>query len=330
MDDHDELAARFEAERPRLRAVALRMLGSADEADDAVQEAWLRLGRTGGDGIDNLAAWLTTVVSRVCLDALRARRARREEPLAAGTADPGGPGAAGATGDGGHGAPVPVPEDEAVLAESVGLALLVVLDTLSPAERVAFVLHDLFAVPFEDVAPIVGRNPVAAKKLASRARQRVRGTPAVPADDLARHRRLVDAFLAASRRGDVGALVAVLDPDVVRRADPAALPAGAAAVLRGARAVAEETRTNVARARFAAPALVDGTVGLVVAPAGHLVAVLVLTVDDGAERITGIDVVADPARLAGLALAVLDPPTADPPTAGSPTAGLPATDPPAS
>jgi RNA polymerase sigma factor (sigma-70 family) len=316
MDDHDgqgpdRLTARFEAERPRLRAVALRMLGSPGEADDAVQEAWLRLDRSGGAGIDNLAAWLTTVVSRVCLDVLRARRSRREEPLGAGAGgghEP-GPGADHGPGPGA----VPVPEDEVVLAESVGLALLVVLETLSPAERVAFVLHDLFAVPFEDVAPIVGRTPVAAKKLASRARQRVRGTPAVPAPDLARRRRLVDAFLAASRRGDVGALVAVLDPDVVRRADPATLPAGAAAVLRGARAVAEETRTNVARARFAVPALVDGTIGLVVAPAGHLVAVLVLTVDDDAERITAIDVVADPARRAGLALAVVDPPTSPAP-----------------
>jgi RNA polymerase sigma-70 factor (ECF subfamily) len=306
MDEHDQLAERFEAERSRLRAVAYRMLGSASEADDAVQEAWLRLSRTDAGAIDNLAGWLTRVVSRLCLDVLRARTARREhvlEPRAAGLPSGGGDGAGGTTGgDGGGGAG---PEHEAVLADSVGLALLVVLDRLGPAERVAFVLHDLFAVPFDEIAPIVRRTPVAAKKLASRARRRVHGASPVPAAELARQRPVVDAFLAAARGGDIDALLAVLAPDVVRRADRAAVPAGVATELRGARAVADETATNVARAAFARPALVAGALGIVVAPRGRLLVALALTVEDG--RITEIDVVADPARLRGLDVAVSSP-----------------------
>ncbi|MEU5263442.1 sigma-70 family RNA polymerase sigma factor [Amycolatopsis sp. NPDC021455] len=281
----DELVAKFEAERGRLRGLAYRMLGSAAEADDAVQEAWLRLNRV--DSVDNLAAWLTTVVSRVCLDVLRSRKARREEafevfPEPAGDADPAG---------------------EAELADSVGRALLVVLDALGPAERIAFVLHDLFAVPFDRIAPVLDRTPVAAKKLASRARQRVRGTSPLPPADLARHRRVVDAFLAAARGGDLASLLDVLAPDVVRRADAAALPAGAALETRGARAVAEETQVFGKRARFAEAALVDGAVGVVVAPRGRLVLALAVVVEG--ERVAAYEVIADPARLAALHVTLL-------------------------
>jgi RNA polymerase sigma factor (sigma-70 family) len=281
----DELAAEFEAERGRLRGLAYRMLGSAAEADDAVQEAWLRLNRV--DSVDNLAAWLTTVVSRVCLDVLRSRKARREEafevfPEPADDADPAG---------------------EAELADSVGRALLVVLDALGPAERIAFVLHDLFAVPFDRIGPVLDRTPVAAKKLASRARQRVRGTSPLPPADLARHRRVVDAFLAAARGGDLASLLDVLAPDVVRRADAAALPEGAALETRGARAVAEETQVFGQRARFAEAALVDGAVGVVVAPRGRLVLALAVVVDG--ERVAAYEVIADPARLAALHVTLL-------------------------
>jgi RNA polymerase sigma factor (sigma-70 family) len=281
----EDLAADFEAERGRLRGLAYRMLGSAAEADDAVQEAWLRLNRV--DSVDNLAAWLTTVVSRVCLDVLRSRKARREEPFEV--------------------FPEPVddadPADEAALADAVGRALLVVLDALGPAERIAFVLHDLFAVPFDRIAPVLDRTPVAAKKLASRARHRVRGTSPLPPADLARHRRVVDAFLAAARGGDLAALLDVLAPDVVRRADAAALPAGAALETRGARAVAEETQVFGKRARFAEAALVDGAVGVVVAPRGRLVLALAVAVDG--ERVTAYEVIADPARLAALHVTLL-------------------------
>ncbi|MEU1165660.1 sigma-70 family RNA polymerase sigma factor [Streptomyces sp. NPDC005921] len=290
MDGHEELAAEFEARRGRLRAIAYRMLGSAGDAEDAVQEAWLRLSRAGGAGVGNLGAWLTTVVSRICLDMLRARRELPygEEP----------PERAVAAGDG--------PEEEAVLADSVGLALLVVLERLSPAERVAFVLHDLFAVPFERIAAITDRSLPAAKKLASRARHKVRGTSALPAAELDRHRGVVEAFLAAARGGDLGALLDVLAPDVVRRADPAVLPPGMATELRGARAVAEGTVLLRRRARFAVPALVDGRVGLVVAPRGRLLYVLRVSVEG--DRVAAYEVVADPARLRGLELAVLDAP----------------------
>jgi RNA polymerase sigma factor (sigma-70 family) len=297
MDEHDklveagqeELAGRFEAYRGTLRAVAYRMLGSPAEADDAVQEAWLRLCRADLPGIGNLEAWLRVVVSRLCLDMLRTRTSRREDPLdlqPAARAPEGGP------------------EQEAVLVDSVGRAMLVVLDKLGPAERVAFVLHDLFAVPFEQIAPIVDRTPAAAKKLASRARQRVRGAAAVPGAELARQRQVVEAFLTAARSGDLDALLAVLAPDVVRHADPAALPPGGATVVRGADAVAQQTLILGRRARLAAPALVNGTVGVVVAPHGRLVAVLTVTVRRG--RVAAYDVIADPARLRQLDLAVLD------------------------
>ncbi|MEW9533979.1 sigma-70 family RNA polymerase sigma factor [Microbispora sp. NPDC049125] len=316
MDDQAELAEHFDRSRDHLRAVAFRMLGSADEADDAVQEAWLRAGRAGAGGVVNVTGWLTTIVGRVCLDMLRSRGRRCEELTDMAGLEP------AAALDHAAG-----PEDEVVLAESVGLAMLVVLGRLGPAERVAFVLHDLFAVPFDEIAEIVERSPAAAKKLASRARHRVRGTAAmpatvpatvpapvpatvpvtgltgVPAADLARQREVVDAFLAASRAGDLGALLAVLAPDVVRRADRAALRGDAEAEVRGARAVAEETAANSSRARFARPVLVNGAVGVVVAPRGRLILVLEITVDGG--LITAIDVVADPGRLRGLELAVV-------------------------
>ena len=292
MGDHDRLAERFEAHRGHLRGVAYRMLGSLSDADDAVQEAWLRLSRADTSGVENLAGWLTRVVARVCLDMLRTRRARREEPL--GLQLP----ASFVDGLGRRD-----PEQEALLAEEVGLALLVVLDRLAPAERVAFVLHDLFAVPFQGIAPIVERSPTATKKLASRARHRVHGNASSPDTDRARQRQVVDAFLAATRGGDIKALVAVLDSDVVRRADRAALPATVATELRGAQAVAEETRGNWRRARFAQVALVNGMVGLVVAPRGRLVVAIGLTIKD--DKITEIDVIADPLRLRQLDLAVL-------------------------
>lgn len=286
----DELAELFEAHRGRLRAVAYRMLGSAGEADDAVQEAWLRLSRLSHadvEGVGSLEAWLRTVVSRLCLDLLRTRASRREEPLEwhrmAPTAD----------GD---------PEDEAVVVESVGRAMLVVLDRLTPGERVAFVLHDLFAVPFEQIAPIVDRTPVAAKKLASRARRRVRGDTGPPAPELARQRRVVEAFLAASRDGDLHALLAVLDPDVVRRADRVALTPGRATEVRGAEAVAEEMLVFGRRARFGAPALVNGAAGAVIAPGGRLRAALLVTVRG--DRVAAYEIVADPVRLRALDLAV--------------------------
>jgi len=290
MNGHEGLAARFEADRAHLRGVAYRMLGSLEEADDAVQRAWLRADRSDLDGVANLTGWLTTVVARVCLDMLRSRRRRGEEPLSA-VADV----AAGGHRDGSG------PEEEAVLAESVGRALLVVLDRLGPAERVAFVLQDLFAVPFEEIATVVGRTPAASRKLASRARARVRGEATVGAVDLARHAAVVEAFLAATRGGDLDALVELLAPDVVRRADRHAVPADVAGDVRGARAVAEETRVFSRGARAAEVALVDGRPGLVVAPAGRLRVVLRLTVEDG--RITVMEVISDPVGLRRVRLA---------------------------
>jgi RNA polymerase sigma-70 factor (ECF subfamily) len=292
MNEQDRLADRFETHRPNLQAVAYRMLGSLSEAEDAVQESWLRLDRADVTGVENLGGWLRTVVSRVCLDMLRARESRREE-LA------------------GHQAPDEIagpdhdrdPEQEAVLVDSVGRALLVVLDTLGPAERIAFVLHDMFAVPFDEIATVVGRSAVTTKKLASRARQRVRGTPELPGPELARRRGVVDAFLAASRAGDVDAVIAVLAPDAVRLADRAAIPAGRATEVRGARTVAEEIVVFGRNSRFAAPALVDGGVGVVVAPWGRLALVLMFTFQD--EKIAGYELVADPGRLSRLDLAVL-------------------------
>jgi RNA polymerase sigma factor (sigma-70 family) len=289
MDERDWLAERFEANRTHLRAVAYRMLGSLSEADDAVQEAWLRLSRSDTSGVKNLGGWLTTAVARVCLDLLRSRQARREEPLGTHVPEPIAPSGAD-------------PEQEAILANSVGLALLVVLDTLNPAERLAFVLHDLFDLPFDEIAPIVGRSPAAARQLASRARRRVRGAPA-PGTDLTRQREVVDAFLAASRAGDFDALVAVLDPDVVLRADHAAAPPGGTEV-RGAKAVARGALVYSVRNRMARPALVNGAVGLVLAPRGRLLVALRFTIVGG--KITEIDVVADPSRLHQLDLAVLD------------------------
>lgn len=294
MDDQAELAEHFDRSRGHLRAVAFRMLGSADEADDAVQEAWLRAARAETDAVGNLTGWLTTIVSRICLDHLRSRRRRGEEltPLADLDAAAGRDDTTG-------------PEEEAVLADSVGLALLVVLDRLGPAERVAFVLHDLFAVPFDVIAGIVQRSPVATKKLASRARHRVHGTTTTPVVDLAQQRRVVDAFLAASRAGELDALLAVLAPDVIRQADPATLRGLAEPQVRGARTVAEETLTNTGRARFAEAALLNGSLGVVVAPRGRLALALVLTIEQ--DRITAITVVSDPAQLRRLDLAVVDP-----------------------
>jgi RNA polymerase sigma factor (sigma-70 family) len=281
MDERDWLARRFEDHRGRLRAVAYRMLGSASEADDAVQEAWLRLSRSDADAVENLGSWLTTVVARVCLNMLEARRSRREEPVGGDLPDPVA-----------HRGDDHDPEQQALAAEGVGLALLVVLDTLTPAERLAFVLHDLFAVPFEEIAPIVDRSPAAARQLASRARRRVQGAPP-PDADLARQRAVVDAFLAASRQGDFEALLALLDPDVVLRADPAAVRTGAAAEVRGAAAVAG---TFSGRAQTARPALVDGAPGAVWAPGGRPRVAFGFTVADG--RILAIDLLADPERLA--------------------------------
>ncbi|MEV6559896.1 sigma-70 family RNA polymerase sigma factor [Nocardia sp. NPDC051756] len=290
MPAQDLLAQRFDTHRSHLRAVAYRMLGSVSEADDAVQEAWFRLARQDTDELDNLVGWLTTVVSRICLDMLRSRTARREEPL-------------DLVADLGDAAYDSDPEHEAVLIDSVGRALLVVLDTLGPDERVAFVLHDLFALPFDQIAPIVGRTTPTTKKLASRARQRVQGETTATATELAEQRHVVEAFLTAARGGDLTALLAVLAPDVIRVADPAALPAGLSAVVRGAAAVAKETVLLQRRSRVAALAMVGGAVGIVVAPRGELLLALAVTVRD--DRVAGYEVIADPARLLELDLAVL-------------------------
>jgi RNA polymerase sigma-70 factor (ECF subfamily) len=294
MDERDWLADRFEEHRTNLRAVAYRMLGSLAEADDAVQEAWLRLSRSDTNGVENLGGWLTTVVGRVCLDMLRSRRSRREEPLGAYVPDP-----------------LVSPEDriqpeqEALLAEGVGLALLVVLQTLAPAERLAFVLHDMFDVPFDEIAPILQRSPAAARQLASRARRRVKGAAPVPDADLGRQQEVVGAFLAAARGSDFDALLAVLDPDVVLRADAGAVPTGVSRVIRGASAVAEQALAFAQRlGPFARPALVNGAAGIVAAPGGRPVSVLGFTVRRG--KIVEIDILADPARLRQLDLAVLD------------------------
>jgi RNA polymerase sigma factor (sigma-70 family) len=294
MDERDWLADRFEEHRTTLRAVAYRMLGSLAEADDAVQEAWLRLSRADTNGVQNLGGWLTTVVGRVCLDMLRARRSRREEPLGVHVPDPVVRPDAGAD-----------PEHDALLADSVGLALLVVLETLSPAERLAFVLHDMFDVPFDEIAPIVQRSPAAARQLASRARRRVKGAAAVPDTDLGRQREVVGAFLDAARGGDFDALLAVLDPDVVLRADAGAVPAGASRVIRGGPAVAAQALAFARRlGAFARPALVNGAAGMVAAPGGRPASVLGFTVRG--EKIVEIDILADPARLRRLDLADLD------------------------
>jgi RNA polymerase sigma factor (sigma-70 family) len=293
MDIHNWLAEQFEAERPRLRAMAYRMLGSLAEAEDAVQEAWLHLSRSDTSNVSNLGGWLTTVAARVCLNMLHARASRREESLEASVPAP------ITSREGGTD-----PEEEAELVDSVGLALLVVLDTLAPAERLAFVLHDIFAVPFDEIAPIVERSPTATRQLASRARRRVRGSAMAKDADLAASREVVDAFLAAAREGSFDALLAVLDPDVVVRADRAAVSRGAAREIRGAQAVASAARHYLlGRTQLAQPVLVDGAVGIVVAPRGWLLFLLRLTIRHG--KIVAFDTVADPAHLHQLRLAVL-------------------------
>jgi len=288
VNEQDWQLEQFERHRPHLQAVAYRMLGSVTEADDALQEAWLRLSRADTDDVDNMGGWLTTVVGRVCLDMLRSRRSRQEDYV-------------------GSWLPEPIvslddetdPEQEAILADSVGLALLVVLETLTPAERLAFVLHDMFAVPFEEIAPIVGRTPAAARQLASRGRRRVQGAEPNPDTDVRGQREIVDAFLAASRAGDFDALLAVLDPDVVFRADPGKIRALARLPITGAEAVATEILSRGSRfAPMARPALVNGTAGVVVGPEGRPFAVVGFTVARG--RIVAIDLITNPDKLGGL------------------------------
>ncbi|ARH93722.1 MULTISPECIES: RNA polymerase sigma factor SigJ [Streptomyces] len=293
MNDHEWLAERFEENRSHLRAVAYRMLGSLSEAEDAVQEAWLRLNRSGADEVENLGGWLTTVVGRVCLDQLRMRKARREDPLEVRVPEPVVLRADPAD-----------PEHQALLADSVGLALLVVLETLSPAERLAFVLHDMFAMPFDEIAPIIDRTPAAARQLASRARRRVQGNVPASDPDPARQREVVDAFLAASRGGDFEALLAVLDPDVLLRADAGAASGGLTKLVRGARAVAEQALTFSRFALAGRPALVNGGPGLVTTQDGRPFSVMGFTVAHG--RIVEINILADPARLRRVDLTILD------------------------
>src|SRR5918995_1029098 len=271
MDENEWLADRFEEHRSHLRAVAYRMLGSLTEADDAVQDTWLRLSRAGAGGVENLGGWLTTIVARVCLNMLRSRGTRREEPLGVHLPDP----VISAEGE-------LQPEDEALLADSVGLALLVVLDTLSPAERLAFVLHDMFELPFEEIAPMVGRTPAAARQLASRARRRVKGArlPA-PDPDLARQRAVVDAFFRATRGGDFDSLVALLDPDVVLRSDYGGRRPAAPTVIHGAAAVSKQALIGALPGAELHPALVNGTAGMVITVHGRPFAVMGFTVADG-------------------------------------------------
>jgi RNA polymerase sigma factor (sigma-70 family) len=288
MSEKNILMDRFEAERGRLSAVALRMLGSRAEAEDALQEAWLRLERTDGDGIDNPSGWLTTVVGRICLDMLRARTRRREDPID------------GDDGEMQHVDPHAAADEQAALADSVGLALLVVLERLAPAERLAFVLHDMFDVPFEEIGRIVGRTPVAARQLASRARRRVQGLPETPSADYERRKRVVAAFLTASRDGDFSGLLAVLDPEVVFHADTDAVRLGALAEIQGAQAVAANFKGKATAARLA---LVDGSFGLAVILGGQLRIVVRMEVAD--DRIVAIDAIADPARIAAFQVGYL-------------------------
>jgi RNA polymerase sigma-70 factor (ECF subfamily) len=291
MDANDLLVEQFEEHRAHLRAVAYRMLGSISEADDALQEAWLRVSRAGTSDVENIGGWLTTVVGRVCLNILRSRGTRREEPLNPNVPDPIVSRETGVD-----------PEQEALMADSVGLALLVVLETLPPAERLAFVLHDMFAVPFDEIGPVVGRSATAARQLASRARRRVQGAAPAPDSDRKRQREVVDAFFAAARDGDFEALVAVLDPDVVLRSDRGALPGSA--VIRGAEAVASQALMFADPSRLVRPALVNGAAGVVVAADGQPVSVMGFTVADG--KIVAIDALGDPERLGRLDLAGLD------------------------
>ena len=293
MDESNWLAQRFEENRGHMRGVAYRMLGSLSEADDAVQEAWLRLSRSEPSGIQNLSGWLTTVVARVCLDMLRSRKSRGEESLDARVTEPVADKAATAD-----------PEQEVLLADSVGIALLVILDRLTPAERLAFVLHDVFAVSFEEIAPIVDRTPAAARQLASRARRRVQGTDSIPSASRAEQREVVDAFLAALRRGDVEGLVSVLDPDVLVRVDEAGGRPGAPREIRGARNWAKGAIAFSQAARFAQAALVDGVPGAVFAPGGKLHSALRFTITLG--KIVQVDVIANPVRVREIDLAVFE------------------------
>jgi len=293
MDDRNWLAARFEQERPRLRSVAYRMLGSMPEADDALQEAWLRIGRAGAEGVDDLRAWLTTVVARVCLNVLRARRSRAEEPLEVHLADPVISRESDAD-----------PEQQALLSDAVGLALYVVLDTLTPAERLAFVLHDMFDLPFEEIAPMVERSPQAARQLASRARRRVQGQAVPrPDPDVRRQREVVDAFFAAARRGDFQGLLAVLDPDVVLRSDGGAARPKLTTVVRGAAAVATQARLGAHPNADIWPVLVNGLAGAVITGPRGPIAVMGFTVSEG--RIVEIDALSDPERLRRLDLTAI-------------------------
>ena len=293
MPESEWLVDGFEKNRTRLRAVAYRMLGSFAEADDAVQEAWLRLSRSDASGVENLSGWLTTIVARVCLNVLRSCNTRREEPMGVHVPDPVISRADGTT-----------PEDEALLADSVGLALHVVLDTLTPAERLAFVLHDMFDLPFDEIAPMVGRSPVAARQLASRARRRVRGADVHASDpDIARQREVVDAFFAAAHQGDFDALVAVLDPDVVLRSDGGTAHPEISVVLHGAAAVAGQALTLAQPSALKRPALVNGAAGVVVTVGGQLYVVMGFTVSRG--KIVEIDAIIDPERLRRLDLPVL-------------------------
>lgn len=287
MDQADWLAARFEERRAHLRTIACRMLGSLDEADDAVQNSWLRLSHGDSADIDNLTGWLTTVVARECLKMLRARRSRREEPLTDTGAEP-------PAGDHGAGDP----EAEALLADSVGPALMLVLDTLTPAERLAFILHDVFAMPFDQIAPVLDRSPAATRQLASRARRRVQGATPPKRVDLARQRQVVDAFLTALREGDFDALLAVLDPDVLIRDD------NAAALMRGARAVGAHALHYSRYAQFVQPALVDGAVGLAILPQRRIIGALGFTFKH--DKIAEIEGISDPERLRHVHFAALD------------------------
>jgi len=294
MNDHDWLAAQFEENRGHLRGVAYRMLGSLSEADDAVQESWLRLGRSDVHQVENLRGWLTTIVARICLDMLRSRKSRREEALETAAPEPSAKPAA-----------APDPEAEAVLADSVGYATLVVLDRLNPAERIAFVLHDLFDIHFEEIARITGRTPEAARQLASRARRRVRGVTTLPDHDLMQQRKVVERFLAALRAGDPAKLVELLDPAFSVQADAAAAPRGLPAEIHGAESWARAAIKEARGARLARLALVDGSVGLIVAPRGRLFRVLRFTFAN--DRIATMEVVGDPERLRTIEIGEISP-----------------------
>jgi RNA polymerase sigma factor (sigma-70 family) len=294
MDEQNFLAVRFEEHRPRLRAVAYRMLGSTSEADDAVQDAWLRLSRAGANEVENLGGWLTTVVARVCLNMLRSRNTRREDSVGIHIPDP--------VISHVH---VTQPDEEVLMADSVGLALLVVLDALSPAERLAFVLHDMFDLPFEEIGPMIERSPTAARQLASRARRRVRGAEVpAPDADLARQRQVVDAFFQAARAGDFDALVEVLHPDVVLHADFGARRPGAPKVVRGAAAVAQQARIGALPGAELHPALVNGAAGVLITVKGRPFAIMGFTVTG--DRIVEIDAIADPERVGRIAAAAFD------------------------